>query len=82
MNAIYVAVLQKGKKEPWNEGPLEKNLGQMLATFTFNDRFIYSSTHVGNHIHTHKAQRIAFFCCVKLDYFLEKNMTSFCELYT
>ena len=47
-----MAVLQKGKKEPRNEGPYVKNLDRMLATFNVCRQTYYSGTFVGNHIHT------------------------------
>ena len=47
-----MAVLQKGKKEPRNEGPFVKNLDRTLATFNVCRQAYYSGTFVGNHIHT------------------------------
>ena len=47
-----MAVLQKGKKEPRNEGPFVKNLDRTLATFNVCRQAYYSGTFVGNRIHT------------------------------
>ena len=47
-----MAVLQKGKKEPRNEGPFVKNLDRTLATFNVCRQAYCSGTFVGNHIHT------------------------------
>ena len=47
-----MAVLQKGNKEPRNEGPFVKNLDRTLATFNVCRQAYYSGTFVGNHIHT------------------------------
>ena len=47
-----MAVLQKGKNEPRNEGPFVKNLDRMLATFNVCRQTYYGGTFVGNHIHT------------------------------